>query len=80
MAGLRADNFGGIVFIDHADVKFRSETYTVRIVVDGATLFVTACSQIAKDSHETVQCLTEWMGTFHCIPQSVCADMAFSVN
>ena len=42
VSGLRSDNFGDIVFIDHANVKIRSETYTVFIVVEGATTFVTA--------------------------------------
>ena len=36
VTGLRADNFGDIVVvIDHADVKLRSETFTVLIDVDG---------------------------------------------
>ena len=77
VTGLRADNFGDIVFIDHADVKIRSETYTVFIVVDGATTSVTAFAPRTKESYETVQCLMEWMDTFHCTPQSICADMAF---
>ena len=77
MSGLRADNFGDIVFIDHADVKIRSETYTVFNVVDGATTFVTAFAPRTKDSHETVQCLMEWIDSFHCTPQSICVDMAF---
>ena len=46
--GLRADNFGDIVFIDHVDVKIRGETYVVLIVVDGATTFVTAFAQVLK--------------------------------
>ena len=74
---LRADNLGDLVFIDHADVRIRSETYTVFIIVDGATTFVTAFAPRTKDSHETVQCLLAWMDTFHCTPLSVCADMAF---
>ena len=47
------------------------------IIVDGATTFVTAFAPRTKDSHDTVQCLMEWMDTFHCTPLSVCADMAF---
>ena len=44
--GLGAVNFVDIVCIDHADVKIRGETYSVLIVVDGATSFVTAfCSE-----------------------------------
>ena len=58
-------------------VKVRSETYTVFIIVDGATKFVTAFALRTKDSHDTVQCLMEWMDTLHCTPLSVCADMAF---
>ena len=66
VTGLRADNFGDIVFIDHADAKIRGETYSDLIVVDGATTFVTAFAPSSKDSHQTVQCPTEWMDTFHC--------------
>ena len=42
VSSLRADNLGDIVCIDHTNVKIRSETYIVFIVVDGATKFVTA--------------------------------------
>ena len=59
IAGLRSDNFGDLVFIDHADVKIQNETYTVFYIVDGATTFVTAFAPRTKDSHETVQCLME---------------------
>ena len=44
------------------------------------TSFVTAFAPRTKDSHDTVQCLMEWMDTFHCTPLSVCADMAFQSN
>ena len=77
ISGLRSDNFGDLICIDHADVKLRSETYTVFIIVDGATTFVTAFAPRTKYSHATVQCLMEWMVTFHCTPLSACADMAF---
>ena len=65
------------LFVDHADMQIRSETYTVFIVVDGATTFVTAFAPRTKGSHETVQCLMEWMDTFHCSLQSICVDRAF---
>ena len=68
VTGLRADNFEDVVFIGHADVNIRGETYYVLIVVDGATTFVTAFGPRTKASHETVQCLTEWMVTCHCTP------------
>ena len=80
ISGLRADSFGDLIFIDHTDVKIRSETYTVFIIVDGATTFVTAFAPRTEDSHDTVQCLMEWMDTFHCTPLSGCADMAFQSN
>ena len=79
VTGLRADNCGDIVFLDNADVKIRSETYTVLIVVDGATSFVAAFAPRTKDSHETAQCLMEWMDTVHCTPQSV-LHIWFSVS
>ena len=63
--GLRADINRDIVFIDHADVQIRGETYIVLIVIGGATTFVTAFAPRAQESNETIQCLTEWMDTFH---------------
>ena len=55
----------------------QSETYTVFIVADGATTLVTAFAPRTKASHEPVQCLMELMDTFHCTPQSNCANKAF---
>ncbi len=77
MNRLRADNFGDAACIDDADVLIKSGTYTVLIVVDGATTFATAFDPRTKDSHEIAQYLIELMGTFHCTPKSLCADMAF---
>ena len=56
VTGLKADNFGDIAFIDHADVKIRGETFAVLIVVVGATTFVSAFAPSTKESHETIQC------------------------
>ena len=67
----------GIAVIDHSDVNIRGEAYSVLIFVDGATTFVTALSPSTNASHEMVQCLTEWMDTFDCAPQPLCADMSF---
>ena len=39
--------------------------------------FVIALAPRTKESHETIQCLTEWMDTCHCTPKILCADMAF---
>jgi len=66
VSGLRTDKLCDIICIDHADVEIRSETYTVFIVVYGATAFVTAFAPRTKGSHATVRCLMEWMDTFHC--------------
>ena len=55
VSGLRAEKFGDIVFIDHADVQIRGETSTVLIVVDGATNCVTAFAQRTKERHEPRQ-------------------------
>ena len=75
MPGLRAANFGDIVVHRPCCCKHRRIFY-VLIVVDGATTFVTAFAPSTKASHETIQCLIEWMDTFHCTPKTLCADMA----
>ena len=71
VTGLKADHSGDIVFVDHADVNIRGETYSVLIVVDGATTFVTTFAPSPKASHDTIQCLTEWVDTFHCTPEDI---------
>ena len=48
VTGLRADNFGDTVFIDHANVKIRGETVSVLIVVDGAATFVSALLPVPR--------------------------------
>jgi hypothetical protein len=78
VSGLRANVFGDLIFIDHADVKISGKVYVVLIVVDAATSFISAYAQNNKDSEHTIENLREWMETFQCVPKALCAHMAFT--
>ena len=50
VSGLRANNFGDLVFIDHAEVKIREYKCVVLSVVDAATSFLAAFAQRSMNS------------------------------
>ena len=37
VSGIRASNFGDVIFVDHAEIKLRKNKYIVLLVLDGAT-------------------------------------------
>ena len=39
VSGIRASNFGDVIFVDHAEIMLRSNKYMVLLVLDGATIF-----------------------------------------
>ena len=54
VSGLRANSFGDLLFIDHAEVKIGTFKYVVLIVVDAATSFLAAFPQKSMNSVETI--------------------------
>ena len=68
VSGLRAEEFGDLIFLDHGWAKIGDKTHGFLIVLDGATSHLTALSM-----HD----LNEWMVTFQMKSKAICADMAF---
>ena len=77
MSGLRAEEFGDLIFIDHGSVKVADKHYAFLIVLDAATSYLAVYPCQTVSASETIQKLHEWMDTYQCNPKSICGDMAF---
>ena len=77
ISGLRANNFGDLVFVDHCEVEFQGSHHVVLMVLDGATNLLWACPQRSKSNEETTDILREWMDNFQCVPRCLVSDMGF---
>ena len=75
---MRAEIFGDLIFIDHADMKIGSHTINSLIALDGATTLISSYAPRTREACEVFQCLTEWMDTYPCTPATLCADMVFN--
>ena len=45
VSGIRATNFGDVVFVDHAEIQLRKSKYVVLLVLDGASNLLWATAQ-----------------------------------
>ena len=45
VSGIRADNFGDLLFVDHAEVSFRGHVFLVLPILDAATSLLAAYPQ-----------------------------------
>ena len=80
-SGLRADNFGDLVFMDHGSVKLKTKgaekDYTIFIIYDGASHLLWATVTASKEDAEAQECVRESMDLYQCRPKSTVADQAF---
>ena len=76
VSGLRAEEFGDI-FLDHGSAKIGNKTLGNLIVLDGATLHLTAYPCKSTSPSEVITKLHYWMDTFQMNPKAICADVAF---
>ena len=77
MSGLRAEDFGDLIFLDHGSTKIGDKAFGCLIVLDGATSHVAAYPCKSTSPSEVIAKLREWMDTFQMNPKAICADMAF---
>ena len=77
VSGLRAEEFGDLIFLDHGSTNIGDKTFGFLIILDGATSHLTTypCKSIFPS--EVISKLHEWMDTFQMNPKAICADMAF---
>ena len=76
VSGLRAEEFGDLIFLDHGSTTKGDQTFGFLFVLDGATSHLAAYPCKSTSPSESVSKLHEWMDTFQMNPKSICADMA----
>ena len=75
--GMRASEFGDIIFVDHQEIQFRTAKYVVLLVLDGATNLLRATAQKTLLPEETISALRLWIEENNCVPKRVVGDTAF---
>ena len=75
VSGLRAEEFGDLIFLDHGSTKIGDETFGFPIVLDGAASHLTACPCKSTSPSEVISKLHERMKIFQMNPKAICADM-----
>ena len=77
MGGLRAEEFGDLIFLDRGSAKIGDKTFGFLIVLDGATSHLPAYPCKSTSPSEIIAKLHEWMDTFQVNPKAIFADVAF---
>ena len=77
VSGLRAQEFGDLIFLDHGLAKIGHKTFGFLIFLDEATSHLTAYPCKSTSPSEVLAKLHDWMDTFQMNPKAICAEMAF---
>jgi hypothetical protein len=80
ISGIRAENFGDIIFVDYAEIKVegaRGGNVVALLLLDGATSVLWAQAQRSYEAGETLDSLREWRDIHSCRPRTICGDSAF---
>ena len=77
VSGLRAEELGDLIFLDHGSAKIVNKTLGFLVVLDGATSHFTAYPCKSTSPSGVISKLHEWVDTFQMNPKAICADMAF---
>ena len=77
VAGIRATNFGDVIFADHAEIHLRKNKYMVLHVLDGATNPLWATAQSSLKNKENIQALRLWTDEKNNMPKAIVGAEAF---
>ena len=77
MSGLRAEEFGDLIFLDDGSTKIGDQTFGCLIVLDGAASHITAYPCKCTSPSEVMSMLHEWMDSFQMNPKAIYAHLAF---
>ncbi len=80
ISGLRATEFGDLVFIDHGSVRVENLLFQFMIVLDAATMFIQAYAVKGLGAEESISYLREYMDTYHCTPRTIVSDAGFQTD
>ena len=83
MSGMRAENFGDLIFLDHGEFKLGVDSrgkpvvYVFLVIVDGCSMLIDLFLCKTKEDDESAEHLREWMDRHHIRPKVICGDQAF---
>ena len=77
VSGLRAEEFGDLILLDHGSIKIGDKTFRFLIVFDRGTSHLTTYPCKSTSPSGIMSKLHEWMDTSKMKPKAICADMAF---
>ena len=77
ISGVRAEDFGDVVFMDHCKIKHTARKHQLFLVLDGATSLLWGATQQEGTEPVTQDLSREWMHIHSCKPKWVVADVAF---
>ena len=77
ISGMRAVNFGDLIFVDHVDITIDEYTYCVLIVLDAASNLIWAGCQKSKLHEETMRCMRVNWDEWNVRPKAIVADNYF---
>ena len=80
ISGMRAEQFRGLVFVDHVDINVGQKNYTVLIVTDGATNFPGAKCQKTKLHDETFKHMSQIFDEWNLWPKAMVSDSYFTAS
>ena len=69
VSGLRTEEFGDVIFVDHGSTKIGDQTFGFLIVLYGATAHLTAYPCKSTSPSELISKLHEWKDTFQMNPR-----------
>ena len=72
VSGIRATNFGDVIFVGHAEIQLGKSKYVVLLVLDGASNLLLATAQSSLSNEETIQALRLWTDENRCMPKAIC--------
>ena len=80
ISGLRATEFGDLVFIDHGSMKIEALNFQFLVLLDAATMFIQVYAVKSTGADESISCVREYMDTYHCKPRTIVSDAGFQTD
>ena len=77
VSGMRATNFGDLVFIDHGEITVKGAIYAFLLILDAATNLLQAYACKTLEDVEAREQVREYMDNLQVIPKAICGDSKF---
>ena len=66
---MRAENFGDLIFVDHAELKLTGGVVLVLLILDAATNLLWATTQTTYEDKQTLANIRDWMDQYQGQPK-----------